>query len=110
MEPMGTWATDANPLRFAASARAIGEAARADGLRVPAFRSPPRLVGVDRSIRRHDDGGATIAVQLRGRPQVAVTADMIEGVVVTNHLAGPDADRCRGALWAAVGGEDRAAA
>ena len=110
MEPMGLRATDANPLLFAASARTIGEAARASGLRVPAFRSPPRLVGVDRSIRRYDDGSVTIAVRLRGRPHVAVTADMIEGVVVTNGLVGAEADRCRGGLWAAVGGEEQAAA
>ncbi len=110
MESMGVWETEANPLLFAASARTVGEAARAMGLRVPAFRSPPRLVGADRSIRRHADGGATIAVRLRGRPDVAVTADMIDGVVVSNRLVSPDADRCRGALWAAVGGEQQAAA
>jgi hypothetical protein len=32
----------------------------------------------------------------------AVTADMIEGVVAANRLAGPPADRLRAELWAAV--------
>jgi hypothetical protein len=31
-----------------------------------------------------------------------VVADMIEGVVVTNALAGTAADRCRAALWNVV--------
>ena len=39
---------------------------------------------------------------MRGRPWVAVLADMIEGVIVTNGLAGADATRARTALWAAL--------
>lgn len=68
----------------------------------PSFRCPPRLVGVDRSIRRRGDG-ATVAVRLRGRPWVAVLADMIEGVVVANQLAPPQSDRLRSELWALCG-------
>ncbi|CAB4700675.1 unannotated protein [freshwater metagenome] len=40
---------------------------------------------------------------MKGRPFVAVAADMIEGIIVTNQLSGPDALRVRGALWAALG-------
>jgi hypothetical protein len=97
-------AVPANSLRFAAAARSLGDAARAQGLAVPGFRSPPRLHGVTRSLRRRPDGGVTIAVALRDRPWVAVLADMIEGVVVANGLAGAPADRCRTALWSAVEG------
>lgn len=68
----------------------------------PSFRCPPRLVGVDRTIRRRADG-AIVSVRLRGRPIVAVLADMIEGVVVANGLKPPAADRLRSDLWQACG-------
>jgi hypothetical protein len=89
-------------LRFARLARSLGAASRAQGLRAPAFRSPPRLAGVSRSICRRGPGGATVAVALRGRPWAAVMADMVEGVLVANRLAGVAADRARTALWEAV--------
>ena len=54
-------------LRFAQAVQTLAGAARALGLVVPSFRSPPRLVGVLRSIKRWD-GGATVAVVVRGRP------------------------------------------
>jgi hypothetical protein len=87
--------------RFAEAARALGSAARSVGASCPSFRSPPRRTGVDRTIRRWE-GGATVAVRLRGRPWPAVLADMVEGVVVANGLAGPAADELRSALWATV--------
>jgi hypothetical protein len=40
-----------------------------------------------------------VAVRYRDRPWSAVLADMVEGVVVTNHLVGADADAARTALW-----------
>lgn len=101
---------EATSLRFAAAARALGSAARAERLVVPSFRSPPRLVGVERSLRRRADGGATVSVRLRQRPFAAVVADMVEGVVATNGLTGAAADRTRTALWSAIEGPDRRAA
>jgi hypothetical protein len=89
-------------VQFAEGARALARTARARGLLAPAFRSPPRLTGVDRTLRRSDDR-AVIAVRLRGRPWVAVAADMVEGVIVANRLSGPAALRVRGALWSALG-------
>jgi hypothetical protein len=83
---------------FAGAARALTRSARRMGLVGPSFRCPPRLVGVDRTIRRRPDG-AIIAVRLRGRPWAAVLADMIEGVIVTNALQPPAADRVRADLW-----------
>lgn len=88
-------------VRFARTVHALGEAARALGLEVPGFRSPPRLVGVQRSIKRWA-GGSTVAVVVRGRPWPAVQADLIEGVIAANHLAPPAADRARADLWAAL--------
>ncbi len=92
----------ATTTRFAFAARELAEAARSLGLVVPGFRSPPRLVGADRTLRTRG-GRATVAVRVRGRPWVPVLSDMIEGVVAANHLIGPGAARTREALWSAVG-------
>jgi hypothetical protein len=89
---------------FAGAARGLTQEARRMGLVGPSFRCPPRLVGVDRTIRRHPEG-AIVAVRLRGRPWAAVLADMIEGVVVANRLQPPEADRLRADLWKACGVE-----
>ena len=83
---------------FATSARTLTSEARRRGLIGPSFRCPPRLVGVDRTIRRHRDG-AIVSVRVRGRPWPAVLADMIEGVVVANQLSPPQSDRLRNDLW-----------
>jgi len=87
----------APPIRFAELARRVGAAARAAGLVVPAFRTPPRRPGVPRSIRRLP-GGPVVAVRLRARPVAEVVADMVEGVVVANGLVGDAATRVRTAL------------
>ena len=54
----------------------------------PGFRSPPRLVGVQRSIKRWT-GGATVAVVVRGRPWPAVQSDLIEGIIAANRPGQP---------------------
>ena len=70
------------------------------GLAAPGFRSPPRIVGVDRTVRRPRTGtGGVVAVRIADRPMTAVIGDMIEGVIVVNKLAPPDADRVRTLLW-----------
>lgn len=92
-------------LDFGEVARAIGTAARAQGHEIPTFRSPPRVVGAQRTVRRRPGGGATVSIQLRNRPRPAIVADMIEGIVVTNRLVGTNADDCRRLLWSAVEGE-----
>lgn len=89
-------------LRFARTVQALGAAARSLDLVVPGFRSPPRLVGVQRSIKRWPAGRATVAVVVRGRPWAAVQADLIEGVIAANALTNPAADRARADLWAAL--------
>lgn len=85
-------------LRFARLARSLGQAALAQGLRAPTFRSPPRIPEVSRSIVRRGPA-VTVAVALRDRPWPAVVADMVEGVVVANHLTGVRADHVRAGLW-----------
>lgn len=91
------------PIRFAELARRIGAAARAAGLVVPAFRSPPRRPGVPRTIRRLP-GGPVVAVRVRSRPPADVMSDMIEGVLVANGLRGDAATRVRITLLQAIGG------
>ena len=85
--------------QFASAARIIASQAHRHGLYPPGFRSPPRIVGVDRSLRRLNNR-VVVSVLLRGRPFVAVLADMIEGVIVVNRLVAPVADQVRTALWA----------
>jgi hypothetical protein len=99
---MPATAMTASTVEFASAARNLTREARRRGLIGPSFRCPPRLVGIDRSIRRHDDG-AIVAVRLRGRPWAAVLSDMIEGVVATNRLQSPHADRLRADLWELMG-------
>jgi hypothetical protein len=94
----------ATTVLFATTARALAQAARAEGLTVPGFRSPPRVNGVDRTLRRRG-ASASIAVRVRGRPWADVRADMIEGIVVANGLTGPAADAARTALSSAAGDE-----
>jgi hypothetical protein len=97
---------EASSLRFAAAARSLGEVARAGGLIVPGFRSPPRLDGVDRTLKRQIDGAGvesvTVSVRIKGRPWVSVLADMIDGVIAANRIEGPTAGAARTMMWAAV--------
>ena len=94
-------------LRFAQTVQTLAAAGRALGLVVPSFRSPPRLVGVQRSIKRWPQG-AVVAVVVRDRPWPAVQADLIEGVIATNRLTPPASDRARAELWRAIEGHPTA--
>ena len=91
-------------LDFASAVRVIGATLQRMGFSAPVFRSPPRILGVDRSIRRRTGGdagaSAVVAVRVKDRPWPAVVADLVEGVVAVNSLASPEADRVRAALWA----------
>lgn len=104
MSPIAsTHSDEAATADFVAAARVLSAAARRLGLVAPGFRSPPRVLGVHRTLRRFSGGhGGVVSVVVRGRPFVAVLADMIEGVVAVNDMQSPDADRARGALWAVV--------
>ena len=92
----------ATTIDFASAARTLTREARRRGLVAPSYRCPPRIVGLDRSIRRRRDAGAVVSVRVAGRPLAAMVADMIEGVVVTNSLRPPHADRLRAELWTAA--------
>ena len=94
-------ATNTFYLQFASAARVLASQAHRHGLKPPGFRSPPRIVGVDRSLRRVN-GGVVVSVLLRGRPFVAVLSDMVQGVVAANQLTGREAEIARTVLWASV--------
>jgi hypothetical protein len=87
--------------RFAALARRLGAATRAAGLTVPAFRTPPRRPEASRTIRRLP-GGPVVAVALHGRAFGDVVRDMIDGIIVANHLEGEAASRVRSMLASAA--------
>ncbi len=89
-------------VRFTRTARQLGAAARGAGLTVPAFRSPPRLDGALRTLRRYPDG-AVVSVAVRDRPFEDVAADLVEGVVRVNGLEGEGAARARRDLLDALG-------
>jgi len=89
-------------LQFAEAARLLTVACRRAGLVPPAFRSPPKVLGRDRSLRRRVDGSVSVAVRLSGRPFVAVVADMVEGVVAANRLRELEAEVARRELWSEV--------
>ena len=76
---------------FAAIGRILTAAAAHRNVDGPAFRSPPRIAGVQRSVTRNRDGSVTVAVAVRRRPMLAVLADMIDGVVLASGLRGADA-------------------
>lgn len=73
---------------FARTARALAHATRSLGLVVPAFRSPPRVAGAARTLRRYPEG-VVISVRL-DRPADTVAADLIDGVIAANGITDPD--------------------
>jgi hypothetical protein len=101
---MLTPVNQSSSLRFADTARVLAAAAVGLGLVAPTFRSPPRIAGAVRTIRRfpRPAGDVVIAVLVRERPFADVVADMVEGVVVANRLTGAEAVRVRTALTAAL--------
>ena len=90
--------SSAPSVRFAVTARAIADGARALGLVVPAFRTPPRIAGVTRTIVRKP-GGVVVSVLAKGRPFGVLVGDLIEGVIVANDLTGARAGEGRDELW-----------
>lgn len=101
---MQTTSANLSAVEFAAVARRLGDESRRLGLAAPGFRCPPRVVGVDRTLRRFagDEIAGVVSVAVRDRPLAAVVADMIEGVVVLNRLGPAESARVRSALWKAL--------
>lgn len=85
---MGT-VEEAATLRFSSLARRLSEEARRHGLVVPAFRSPPRVNGADRTLRRRSDGTHVVSIRVVGRTSMEILDDLIDGVLLANDLEGP---------------------
>ena len=80
----------------------VGRGPRASGLVVPAFRSPPRVRGASRTLKRYP-GGAVVSVKLRERTYADVVDDMIDGVLVANRVGPESRPRLRQAFQLALG-------
>jgi hypothetical protein len=99
MEPV-TAPLDA--VAFSSLARRLAAEARALGLAVPGFRSPPRHAGAVRTLRRVAGGGCIVAVRRRERPGGEVAADLVDGVLAANGLLGAAGSGHRATLLAAA--------
>jgi hypothetical protein len=97
-------------LAFGEMSRVVAAEARGHGLVTPSFRSPPRLPGVTRTVRRYANGQWQVSVHHRDRPVADVAADLVEGVLMANGLSGTAAAGWRITLRAACLHEDRPAA
>jgi hypothetical protein len=95
---------------FSECVRRIVAVARSQGLNPPAFRSPPRLPGLDRSVQRRAKGAVMIAIRRGERPFAAIQGDIIEGVVVANRLSGEQAEQFRRVAWSGLESQHKAAA
>ena len=62
--------------------------ARAHALQSPQFRSPPRLVGVTRSVRRAPGCRPVVSIRLRDRDRSEVVRDMVDGLLAVNPELG----------------------
>jgi len=97
-------------LDFGEMSRVVAGEARRHGLVAPSFRSPPRLKGVTRTVRRYPNGQWLVSVGCRGRSVADVAADMVDGVLLANGLEGTGAEGWRITLRAACTHEQRSAA
>ncbi len=97
-------------LDFGEMSRVVAGEARRHGLVAPSFRSPPRVEGVTRTVRRYSNGQWLVSVRCRGRPVLDVAIDMVDGVLMANGLEGTAAEGWRITLRAACLGEQRSAA
>lgn len=89
--------------RFWELARRVAAEGRRLGLVAPGFRTPPVLPGAQRTLRRTSAGAVVaVAVASRGRPADAVLADLVDGLVLANGLAGDEAAACRCRLLAGL--------
>lgn len=77
-------------MEFARVVRLLSDETKRLGLCAPGFRSPPRLAGFNRTLRRRLAGPPMISVRLGGRTINDVIDDMIQGVLVVNDIKSPN--------------------
>ena len=88
-------------VRFAIVAKILTQVSARCEIEVPGFKSPPRSVELDRTVRRQSSG-SVVSVRIKDRPFEAVIGDMIEGVILCNELPIAAAGKLRNLMWSAV--------
>ena len=88
-------------IQFSRTIRTLGRIANQLGYVTPQFRCPPPSAQYQRSIRRNKDD-LSISIVIRGRPWLAVLADIVEGFVIANAKSGQDSE-IRNILWDTIG-------
>lgn len=74
---------------FTSLALLLSAWARANDLQVPQYRSPPRMLGVTRTLRRTPGSRPVVSVRLVGRDRSRVVRDMVDGLLAVNPQPGP---------------------
>ena len=69
---------------FTSLALLLSAWAREHALEAPQYRSPPRLLGVTRSLRRAPGCRPVVCIRLRGRGATEVVRDMVDGLLAVN--------------------------
>lgn len=84
-------------IQFSITIRTLGRIAHQLGYQTPQFRCPPPSAKYQRSVRRNNDV-LSISIVIRGRPWLAVLADIVEGFVLANAKLVQDSE-IRNILW-----------
>ena len=85
-------------IQFSIAVRTLGRIADRLGYRIPQFRCPPPSAKYQRSVRKTGDENLSISIVIRGRPWLAILADIVEGFVIANTQSGQDSE-IRNILW-----------
>ena len=85
-------------IKFSIAVRTLGRIADQLGYRIPQFRCPPPSAKYQRSVRKTGDENLSISIVIRGRPWLAILADIVEGFVIANIQSGQDSE-IRNILW-----------
>ena len=85
-------------IQFSIAVRTLGRIADQLGYRIPKFRCPNPSAKYQRSGRKTGDENLSISIVIRGRPWLAILADIVEGFVIANTQSGQDSE-IRNILW-----------
>ena len=85
-------------IQFSIAVRTLGRIADQLGYRIPQVRGPPPSAKYQRSVRKTGDENLSISIVIRGRPWLAILADIVEGFVIANTQSGQDSE-IRNILW-----------
>ena len=78
--------------------RTLGRIADQLGYRIPPFRCPPPSAKYQRSVRKTGEENLSISIVIRGRPWLAILADIVEWFVIAKTQSWQDSE-IRNILW-----------